>query len=794
MNRPVTILVIDDDPDLRRAMVRLLTQAGHLVTEAATGEQGLAAVKDRPPDLMIVDVVLPDMDGLEVIRLVRSLPGTQAIRPILVSSIRTASEDQAAGLEAGVCEYIARPMSNREFMARIAAVVNQKHRDEIVATELVELDGQLQAVFASPSICIFLADRNARMHRTNAALSRSFNKESHAMIGHRCGTAFGCVHAFDDPAGCGYGPRCRDCRMRLSIVDTFVNDAAHERVEAVLTCRQQDRIVEKVVILSTRRVSVAGQKQVLVCMQDITAQKAAETSLRDSEAQSQLLAKVIRLSSQPFAVGLPDGRLAMVNPAFCDMVGYDEAQLQQIDWNMDLTPPEWRALTADRLAVLKATGIPVRYDKEYITKDGRRVPVELLVHIQRDPNGEPLYYYAFVTDLSERRKAENERRNLQNQLHQAQKMEAIGALAGGVAHDFNNLLSIILGYGELVIGELPEDHGLAAPIRQILQAGIRGRELTRQLLAFSRKQMLEVKATDLNALIRGFEKMLRRLIGEDIALKMALAPEPMIVMADPSQIEQVLMNLAVNARDAMPDGGTLAITTAAVVWDGRRHQDPAQGAAASHALVCVSDTGTGMDSGTLERIFEPFFTTKDKEKGTGLGLATSYGIVQQHDGRIWAESEPGRGTTFRMLLPVCGQAPSDPSDRQQAPKPPTGSGTVMIVEDDANVHRMAQHILSKAGYLVLTTRNVQDAIDQARRHAGPIDLVLSDVVMPGMKGPEVFARIAESHPEARVLYMSGYTDDVIARHGIFQEGIDYLLKPFSVEGLLKKVGQVIGGH
>jgi signal transduction histidine kinase/CheY-like chemotaxis protein len=459
-----------------------------------------------------------------------------------------------------------------------------------------------------------------------------------------------------------------------------------------------------------------------------------------------------------------------------------------------LTPPEWRALTADRLAVLKATGIPVRYDKEYITKDGRRVPVELLVHIQRDPNGEPLYYYAFVTDLSERRKAENERRNLQNQLHQAQKMEAIGALAGGVAHDFNNLLSIILGYGELVIGELPEDHGLAAPIRQILQAGIRGRELTRQLLAFSRKQMLEVKATDLNALIRGFEKMLRRLIGEDIALKMALAPEPMIVMADPSQIEQVLMNLAVNARDAMPDGGTLAITTAAVVWDGRRHQDPAQGAAASHALVCVSDTGTGMDSGTLERIFEPFFTTKDKEKGTGLGLATSYGIVQQHDGRIWAESEPGRGTTFRMLLPVCGQAPSDPSDRQQAPKPPTGSGTVMIVEDDANVHRLAQHILSKAGYLVLTTRNVQDAIDQARRHAGPIDLVLSDVVMPGMKGPEVFARIAESHPEARVLYMSGYTDDVIARHGIFQEGIDYLLKPFSVEGLLKKVGQVIGGH
>jgi CheY-like chemotaxis protein len=328
-------------------------------------------------------------------------------------------------------------------------------------------------------------------------------------------------------------------------------------------------------------------------------------------------------------------------------------------------------------------------------------------------------------------------------------------------------------------------------LEQVYQAGLRAKDLTRQLLAFSRKQVLEMKAVDVNSVVTGFEKLLRRLIGEDIDLVMALASRKLTVKADTAQLEQVLMNLAINARDAMPQGGTLTIETEMVELDKAYAERKPGVVPGTHVMIVISDTGCGMNPETIEHIFEPFFTTKGAEKGTGLGLATSYGIVKQHGGSIWVYSEPDKGTTFKIHLPL--HAGNCRSEAPRVKRLPSVEGviTVLIVEDDSSVRKLAVRILSEQGYAVIESTDVADAIGKAGAHAGPLDLVLTDVVMPGMKGPEVFSRIHQHHPEARVLFMSGYTDSMITRQGILEEGIQFIQKPFTVKGLLEKCHQVL---
>ena len=370
-------------------------------------------------------------------------------------------------------------------------------------------------------------------------------------------------------------------------------------------------------------------------------------------------------------------------------------------------------------------------------------------------------------------------------------METVGRLAGGVAHDFNNLLSIILGYAEIALQTSNKDHPHHELLTQIYQAGVRASDLTRQLLAFSRKQILEMKIVDVSSAVTGFEKLMCRLIGEDIAVNLSLTSDPLPVKADISQLEQVLMNLAINARDAMPEGGALTIETRVVELDEAYAKTRPGVTPGAYAMIGVSDTGCGMGGDILEHIFEPFFTTKERDKGTGLGLATCYGIVKQHQGNIWVYSEPGHGTTFKIYLPLCaekGVAEARPVKR--LPRV-TGSATALIVEDDPSVRKLAGRILADHGYVVIESDDVADAIAKAASHDGPIHLVLTDVVMPGMKGPEAFVYIREHHPEAKVLYMSGYTENVIVRHGMLKEGIVYIQKPFTAKGLLEKCYQVL---
>jgi len=340
-----------------------------------------------------------------------------------------------------------------------------------------------------------------------------------------------------------------------------------------------------------------------------------------------------------------------------------------------------------------------------------------------------------------------------------------------------------------------KEHPSYEPLQQIYQAGLRARDLTRQLLAFSRKQILEVTLVDVNSVVTGFEKLLRRLIGEDVQMNLALTSELLPIRADTAQLEQVLMNLAVNARDAMPDGGALNIETRAVELDEAYAGTRPGVIPGDYALISINDTGCGMGNEIIEHIFEPFFTTKDKDKGTGLGLSTCYGIVKQHGGNIWVYSEPGQGTTFNIYLPLAAREDGVNAQAVQQLSPVRGAATVMIVEDDPIVRNLVSRILAERGYRVMVSDNVADAVDQARKCAGsePIHLVLADVVMPDMKGPEVFQKIAEYHPEVRVIFMSGYTDDVVVRYGIQKDAVAFIQKPFTVSGLLEKCQQVLHG-
>jgi nitrogen-specific signal transduction histidine kinase/CheY-like chemotaxis protein len=403
----------------------------------------------------------------------------------------------------------------------------------------------------------------------------------------------------------------------------------------------------------------------------------------------------------------------------------------------------------------------------------------------RDDHGTILRWFGICTDIEDFKRT-------QEQLYQAQKMEAVGRLAGGVAHDFNNLLMVIVGYGRMLSDAAEHGGEPSGEAQQILYAAERASELTRQLLTFSRQQIVQPCLVNLNSIVRDTETLLRRLIGEDIVVRAVLDSELPPVRIDRGQIEQVIVNLAVNARDAMPSGGHLTIETANVDLDQpyvRGHLTVSPG---RYVMLAVSDTGQGMDLETQSHIFEPFFTTKGPGKGTGLGLSTVYGIVKQGGGHIWTYSEPGQGTTFKIYLPAVQEAGGAP---QQADLPSRmgtrGTETILVLEDEASVRKLVQAMLGQQGYTILEASNPVEALRQCREHPGSIHLLVTDVVMPGMGGRQVAELAVQYRPTLKVLYMSGYTGEAIAQHGALYPGVMFLQKPFSSESLLQKVREVL---
>src|SRR5947199_159205 len=482
----------------------------------------------------------------------------------------------------------------------------------------------------------------------------------------------------------------------------------------------------------------------------------------------------------------PEGRFLSVNAAVVRMLGYDSAaDVLALDMARDVYAD---AAERQRL-VVRDSYSDRQYDNVEATwkrRDGRPLTAQLSVRAVRNGAGQVEYYETFVRDVTERVL-------LEQQLRQAQKMEAVGRLAGGIAHDFNNILTAITGYADLLLEDLAPKDPRRQDAEEIHKAADRAAGLTRQLLAFSRQQVLQPRVLDLNALVTELEKMLRRLLGEDVKLATVLAPTLGRVRADAGRLEQVIMNLAVNARDAMPTGGKLTIETGDVEFDGGYAAEHYPAPPGKYAMLAVSDTGTGMDPETQAHLFEPFFTTKEKGKGTGLGLATVYGIVKQSGGFIWVYSELGVGTTFKIYLPRVDAA-AEPMSAHHAPTPVArGSETVLVAEDEAPVRAVARHALERYGYRVLEAASAEAALDVAQRYSGPIHVLLTDVIMPGMSGRDLAARLATLRPETRVIYMSGYTDDAITRHGVLEPGFVFVQKPFTPDALARTVRDVLDG-
>jgi two-component system cell cycle sensor histidine kinase/response regulator CckA len=454
-----------------------------------------------------------------------------------------------------------------------------------------------------------------------------------------------------------------------------------------------------------------------------------------------------------------------------------------------LFPPEShdRDQSTNEIAV---TGDPTQpYDTRHLRKDGSLVEVSAKFSPVRDVHGTVIATAMLAKDLTASRKAEAAHRRTEEQFRQAQKMEAVGSLAAGIAHDFNNLLSVILSYSQFALEDLRPGDPLRDDMMEIDLAGRRAADLTRQLLAFSRQQILQARVLDINEIVQPMERMLRRLLGEDVTLTLLMAPTLGRVLADAGQLEQVMMNLAVNARDAMPGGGSLTIETADVHFGSTYIGRSSSIAPGNYVMVAVSDTGTGMDAVTCTRVFEPFFTTKGPGKGTGLGLSTVFGIVQQSGGHIDVSSEPGRGTTFKIYFPMTDR-PAEVR-RAEAPLVLRGSETILLVEDEDQVRTVATAILRRNGYNVLETSNGGEAFLVSKSFPATIHLLLTDVVMPRMSGRILAEELAPLRPDMRVLYASGYTDDAIIHHGVLEAGVAFIQKPFTPDALLRKVREVL---
>ncbi|OLC07756.1 MAG: hypothetical protein AUH42_02935 [Gemmatimonadetes bacterium 13_1_40CM_70_11] len=506
--------------------------------------------------------------------------------------------------------------------------------------------------------------------------------------------------------------------------------------------------------------------------------RATQSRLRDVLASSTAVVYATKLTAEGYAP-------SWVSENVTRVLGYDVSDaLDPKWWAAHLHPSDRRRVLAELSTLLTTGELTLEY--RFQGKNGTYRWVHDEARLLRDSAGLPIEVFGAWLDITERKQ-------LEEQFHQAQKMEAVGRLAGGVAHDFNNLLTAILGSADLMLDSLRAGVPEREEVEEIRKAALRAADLTHQLLAFSRQQVIAPTVLNPNDVVANMDKLLRRLLGEDVELRAVLAPDLATVKADSSQLEQVVLNLAVNARDAMPNGGKLTIETQNVELDVAYARGHVSSQPGDYVMLAVSDTGVGMDAATQARIFEPFFTTKEKGKGTGLGLATVYGIVKQSGGWIWVYSEPGHGTTFKIYLPRVAEAAAPAAPSPAPPASVRGSETVLVVEDDEMIRHLVQRVLKANGYTVLVAASGRDAERVAGQHQGPIHLLMTDVVMPGMNGREVARRLAAARSGIRVLYLSGYTDDAIVHHGVLEPGIAFLQKPFTLAVLGRKVREVLDG-
>ena len=508
------------------------------------------------------------------------------------------------------------------------------------------------------------------------------------------------------------------------------------------------------------------------------------TGRKQAEAEKALLVTAIEQSAEAMVIANPRGDIEYVNPAFTRLSGCGSAEVLGKNLRSLKSAgraPEFFKQLWEAVLERKSWHGEISSRRE----DGKLYAEELKIMPVQGAGGEIAHFVSTQQDVTERRL-------LEQQFRQSQKMEAVGRLAGGVAHDFNNLLTVILGYTAMTLTIVDSSNPAQGFVEEIKKAGERAATLTRQLLAFSRQQVLDLQVLNLNTLVADVTNMLECLIGADVDLAMIRDPELGLVKADPGQLEQILVNLVVNSRDAMPQGGKLTIETANVTLDEPHADSQTAAPPGRYVMLAVSDTGTGMDAETLTHIFEPFYTTKEKGKGTGLGLSMVYGTVKQSGGYVWVYSEPGRGTTLKIYLPRVEKVES-PAPAFEAPgDSDLGTETILLVENEEAVRSLARRILEAFGYKVIESLSPEDALQIGQGHKEQIDLLLTDVVMPRISGRKVAEHLTLLRPRLKVLYMSGYTDNSVLRHGVLEAGMPFLQKPFTPSSLARKVREVLG--
>ncbi|HXM34637.1 MAG TPA: PAS domain S-box protein, partial [Pyrinomonadaceae bacterium] len=627
---------------------------------------------------------------------------------------------------------------------------------------LIESEGRKDSILKSALDCVVTVDHEGKILEFNPAAEHTFGYASEEVVGKSMPELI-------------IPPRLRTHHRGgfARYLTTGCSSILGKRIE--VTAMRADG-AEIPVELTITPIGELPRPTFTAFIRDLTERKRAEDELRKSEERYRDLVENARDSIYEHDL---EGNYTSANKAGEQLTGYTLEETLKLNVS-DTIAPEYLE-KARQMQMRKLAGESVTaYELELLAKDGHRIAVEvnsrLVFH-----NGTPIGVQGIYRDVTERKQ-------LEDQLRQAQKLEAVGQLAGGVAHDFNNLLTVIGGYSDLVSRRLPEDSPFLTSMAEIKKAGDRASALTRQLLAFSRKQILQPVVLDLNGVVSNLEKMLRRLIGEDIELLTITEPHLCRVKADAGQIEQVVINLIVNARDAMPSGGKLTVQTANVALSEEQNHVPCT--PGNYIMLAVSDTGTGMDAETQSHIFEPFFTTKASDKGTGLGLSTAYGIVKQSGGQIWVSSEIGKGTTFKIYLPQVDEA-LDAAVLDDAQPAPHGTETILLVEDEEQVRQIAQQILIALDYKVLAATNGHEALAVAQQYEGNIDLAITDVVMPQLNGRELIERLAPLRPNMKVLYMSGYTDDAIVRHGLMDERLEFIQKPFAPDAFARKIRHVL---
>lgn len=665
------ILIVDDDENSRVFLERALRGQHYSAESAANGLEALEKAYHWHPDLIISDILMPEMNGFELCRRIKTDEQLRNIPFIFYTATFVDQKDERLAVALGASRFLVKPIEPADFFRIITEVINEYERNKL-------------PVPAQP-----LGEMKELYQMQAEALARKLDKK--------------------------------------------VRELDKER-----------------------------------------------KALRESEGRFRALTE--STSDWIWEVDR-NGVYSYASPKVRDLLGYEpEGVIGKTPF--DLMHSDEAVRLAQWFKAIAESKKPLgTLEIVAIHKDGRKVMLEKSGVPFFDPSGNLAGYRGIDRDITERKK-------LEEQLRQAQKMEAIGQFAGGIAHDFNNMLTAIMGCGEFLKMSMDKDSTSQRYVDIILSSAAKSADLTQQILAFSRKQIISPKQTNLNELIKGVEKLLRRLIGEDIEIKITFSAGDLMVMVDPGQLEHVLMNLCSNARDAMPDGGTIFISTGTDFLDSEYIPTCNVENAGMYALITVTDTGGGMDEKTRQRIFEPFFTTKEVGKGTGLGLATAYGTIKQHNGHITVYSEPGKGTTFKIYLPLIESLTGKRECKEAIPQK-RGSETILVAEDNEDVRTLTKQVLLEYGYSVIEAVDGEDAINQLRRYKDIVRLVVIDVIMPKKSGKEAYDEIKKIKPDIKVLFTSGYTSDIINKKGILEDGVDFISKPLTPHDLLCRIRETL---